>query len=420
MNVHIERSESSGNVAVPGSKSYSIRAAVCASIAHGESAIEDVLVADDTGAAFECLEALGASVSRQPGVVLVRGGDLHPADSLQCRESGATFRFLLALAATIPGSTVLHCAPSLARRPVVPLLDSLRQLGVECEFDAAAGTAVVPGRRLTSRRVSLRGDTSSQFLSALLLSGPRCRDGLSIELSTPLVSRRYASMTLACMREFGVEVRVSADGRSYATPGGDYHATRYRVEGDWSAASALLALGALAGDVTVTNLSPVSLQADAAMLAVLRRMGADASVEAASVTVRKSALHAVTFDLSECIDLLPAAAALAARTDGTTTLTGIGRAREKESDRVAAMLDGLRRLGIQAEAGEDEMRVRGGAGHGAVVSSAGDHRIAMAFCALGAAVGDVTIENAGCVAKTYPGFWRDVELLGVRAQCDEQ
>jgi 3-phosphoshikimate 1-carboxyvinyltransferase len=420
MNVHIERSEPSGKVAVPGSKSYSIRAAVCASIAHGESAIEDVLVADDTGAAFECLEVLGASVSRQPGVVQVRGGDLHPADSLQCRESGAAFRFLLALAATIPGRTVLHCAPSLARRPVAPLLDSLRQPGVQCEFDAADGTAVVSGRRLTSGSVTLRGDTSSQFLSALLLSGPRCRDGLSIELSTPLVSRRYVSMTLACMREFGVGVRVSADGRSYATPGGDYHATRYRVEGDWSAASALLALGALAGEVTVTNLAPASLQADAAMLTLLRGMGAEVAVDGKSVTVRKSALRAVTFDLSECIDLLPAAAALAARAGGMTTLTGIGRAREKESDRVAAMLDGLRRLGIQAEAGEDEMHVRGGAGHGAVVSSAGDHRIAMAFCALGTAVGDVTIENAGCVAKTYPGFWRDVELLGVRVQSDEQ
>ncbi len=420
MNAHVERSEPSGKVAVPGSKSYSIRAAVCASIALGESAIESVLVADDTGAAFECLEALGASVCRQPGVVLVRGGDLHPADSMQCRESGATFRFLLALAATIPGRTALHCAPSLARRPVAPLLDSLRQLGVECEFDAAAGTAVVSGRRLASGSVTLRGDTSSQFLSALLLSGPRCRGGLSVELSTPLVSRRYVSMTLACMREFGVEVQVSSDGRSYATPGGDFHAARYRVEGDWSAASALLALGALAGEVTVTNLAQESLQADAAMLTLLRRMGVDVSVEGASVRVRKSALNAVTFDLSECIDLLPAAAALAARADGTTALTGIGRAREKESDRVAAMLDGLRRLGIQAEAGEDEMRVRGGAGHGAVVWSAGDHRVAMAFCALGAVVGDVTVENAGCVAKTYPEFWRDVELLGVRVQLDEQ
>ena len=420
MNVHIERSEPSGKVAVPGSKSYSIRAAVCASIAHGESAIEGVLVADDTGAAFECLETLGASVSRQPGVVQVRGGDLHSADSLQCRESGATFRFLLALAATIPGSTALLCAPSLARRPVAPLLDSLRQLGVECEFDAAAGRAVVSGRRLTSGRVTLRGDTSSQFLSALLLSGPRLREGLSIEVSTPLVSRRYVSMTIACMCEFGVEVRVSADGRSYATPGGSYHATRYRVEGDWSAASALLALGALAGEVTVTNLAPASLQADAAMLVLLGGMGAEVAVDGKSVTVRKSALRAVTFDLSECIDLLPAAAALAARADGMTILTGVGRAREKESDRVAAMLDGLRRLGIQAEAGEDEMRVRGGAGHGAVVSSAGDHRIAMAFCALGAAVGDVSIENGGCVAKTYPQFWHDVGLLGVRVQSDEQ
>jgi 3-phosphoshikimate 1-carboxyvinyltransferase len=379
-----------------------------------------VLVSEDTDAALECLEALGALVHRRERSVQIRGGTLHPAVSLPCRESGATFRFLLALAATIPGRTVLRCAPSLARRPLAPLLEALRQMGTECEFDASAGRALVSGLRLASASVELRGDTSSQFLSALLLSAPRFREGLSIELSTPLVSRRYVSMTLACMREFGVDVTVSPDGRCYATAGGEYHPAQYRVEGDWSAASTLLALGAVAGDVTITNLGPDSLQADAAILALLRAMDADVSVDGGSVTVRKSALRAVTFDLSECIDLLPAAAALAARADGTTTLTGVGRARDKESDRVAAMMDGLSRCGIEADAVGDDMFVRGGAGHGAVVSSAGDHRVAMAFCALGAAVGDVTVQNAGCVAKTYPRFWHDVSLLGVKAEMDER
>ena len=407
-------------MAVPGSKSYSIRAAVCAAMARGDSAIENVLVSEDTDAALECLEALGALVRRQERSVLIRGGTLHPAVSLPCRESGATFRFLLALAGTIPGRTVLRCAPSLARRPLAPLLDAVRQIGIECEFDAADGKALVSGRQLASANVALRGDTSSQFLSALLLSAPRFRDGLSIELSTPLVSKRYVSMTLACMREFGVDVAVSPDGSLYRADRAEYRPARYRVEGDWSAASTLLALGAVAGDVTVTNLGPASLQADAAMVMLLRAMGADVSVDGESVTVRKSALRGVAFDLSECIDLLPAAAALAVRAEGATTLMGVGRARDKESDRVAAMTDGLRRCGIEAEASGDEMHIGGGAGHGAVVSSAGDHRIAMAFCALGAAVGDVTVQHAECVAKTYPGFWQDVLGLGVRVEMDEQ
>ncbi len=420
MNAHIARSEPRGAVAVPGSKSYSIRAAVCAAIARGDSVIEDMLVSDDTDAALECVDALGALVRREEGLVLIRGGTLHPAISLPCRESGATFRFLLALVGTIPGSTVLRCAPSLARRPLAPLLDSLRQMGIECEFDVADGRALVSGRQLASANVVLRGDTSSQFLSALLLAAPRFSDGLSIELSTPLVSRRYVSMTRACMQEFGVDVTVSPDGHLFTATGREYRPARYRVEGDWSAASTLLALGAVAGDVTVTNLGPASLQADAAMVMLLRAMGADVSVDGESVTVRKSALRGATFDLSECIDLLPAAAALAARAEGATTLTGVGRAREKESDRLAAMTDGLRRCGIEAEATGDDMRIRGGAGHGAVVSSAGDHRIAMAFCVLGAAAGDVTVQHAECVAKTYPGFWQDVQGLGVRVEMDEQ
>jgi len=419
MNAHIGKCEPSGRLAVPSSKSYSIRAALCAALAQGESAIEDMLVADDTDAAFECLEALGVSISHRGRAVLVRGGDLRAGSVLPCRESGATFRFLLALAATIPGRTVLQCAPSLARRPVEPLFAALRQLGSECDFDAAGGKAMIIGQEAMVGAVTLRADISSQFLSALLLAAPRYRDGFRIELLTPLVSRSYVSMTLACMREFGVEVQVSADGRSYAVAG-RYHPSRYRVEGDWSAASALLALGALAGEVTVTNLPLASQQADAAMLSLLETMGASVGAQDGCVTVRQSSLRGATFDLSECIDLLPAAAVLGAGARGTTRLLGIGRARDKESDRVAAMMDGLQRLGFGVDVRGDEMHVTGGVGHSAVVSSAGDHRVAMAFCALGAVIGGVEIENAGCVAKTYPGFWHDVGLLGVEVRTSER
>jgi len=413
MRALVDRSDAHGFVRVPGSKSYTIRAATCAAMADGESVIQGALESDDSAAAFECLGGLGAQVHESADVVYVRGGHLRtPEAPLWCSESGATFRFLAALAATIPGVTVLRCSPLLARRPMAPLVDAIRQLHVACEFDAIGGMMVIHGRRQSSGRVKLRGDVSSQFLSAMLMSGPRYEDGLRVDLASPLVSQRYVDMTRECMREFGVEVDTSTGG-SYLVSGG-FAPTSYAVEGDWSGAAAALALGALAGDVRVAELSRTSLQADVAMLELLDRMGASVEDEEGVVRVRRVPLHACTFDLSDAIDLLPVACALGAAADGITRLTGVARARDKESDRVASMADGLRCLGVRVDVEEDEMRVSGGTAWGGVVSSAGDHRVAMAFGILGAVTGNLAVDGAECVSKTYPGFWDMLRSLGVK------
>lgn len=415
------RSEARGVVRIPGSKSYTIRAVLCAAMAEGESLIERALESEDTHAVLECVGALGADVSWSPRGVTVRGAGLHvAADPLWCRESGATLRFLAAVVATIPGRSVLRCAPSLARRPMEPLLDAIGQLGVECAFDAATSELIVDGRWLPSARVTLRGDVSSQFISAMLLSGPRYPGGLHLNVASPLVSERYVLMTLECMRQFGVAVRYLQEERAFFVPGGGYTSARYVVEGDWSAAAAILALGTLAGDVRACGLVPTSLQADAAMVRLLRLMGAAIEVKADEVRTSKSQLHACIFDLEESIDLLPVACVLAAVAQGMTLLTGVGRARDKESDRVTAMTEGLRLLGIRVEVDANEMRIWGGAPRGGMVSSAGDHRIAMAFGVLGAAVGDIVIEDAECVSKTYPAFWQTLEQLGVEVRYVEQ
>ncbi len=421
MRTLIAQSRAGGVVRAPGSKSYSIRAAVCAAVADGESVLENVLEADDAAAVLECVTTLGAQASRAADGLHIRGGALHTTNAgLRCRESAATLRFLMGIAATIPGATMFHCAPSLARRPVMPLVEAIQQLGAACDVDTATGAVTVVGIPVGNGRVRLRGDVSSQFLSALLLSGPRYDEGLEIELETPLVSERYVMMTMECMRAFGADVRSSADARSFSVLPGGYTPRRYIVEGDWSAASALLALGALAGDVTVAGLNPSSLQADTAIVALLRDMNASVTTSAEGLRVRRSRLKAVRVDLSGAIDLLPVAAALGAAAEGITTLTGIARARDKESDRVAAMVAGLQRMGVAVEVGDNHISVHGGGAGGAVVSSAGDHRIAMAFGVLGAVVGDVVVEGAECVNKTYPEFWADLQRLGVEVQLDEQ
>jgi 3-phosphoshikimate 1-carboxyvinyltransferase len=352
--------------------------------------------------------------------VRVRGGRLHAVEEpLWCRESGATLRFLAAIAATVLGKTTLRCAPSLARRPIQPLLEAIRQLGVECDFESASGTLNVVGRRQRSGHVVIRGDVSSQFLSALLMSGVRYEDGLSITLSSPLVSERYVDMTRGCMEHFGARIHVSENREEYRVYGSGLTPAHYVVEGDWSGAAAVLALGALSGVVEVSELYPTSLQADVAMLELLAKTGAQVEVIPGSVIVSRARVEPFMADLAAAIDLLPVACALAAMAHGVTTLNGIARARDKESDRVAAMAEGLTRIGVRVEVDDDRMRVWGGNAKGAVVSSAGDHRIAMAFGVLGAVVGDLVIEGAECVSKTYPGFWDMLVNLGVEATLDE-
>lgn len=420
MRARISRSAVRGAVRVPGSKSYTIRAAVCSAMADGESFIDGALESDDSAAVFACLRVLGADVRKADDGVLVRGGALCASETpLWCRESGATFRFLAALAATVPGTTTLRCAPSLARRPVRPLLDALQQTGAECAFESSTGTLVVRGNRRRSGHVAMRGDISSQFLSALLLSGARYAAGLTVELSSPVVSERYVAMTGDCMRRFGAEIHISDDGRIYQVSSGGLTPSHYVVEGDWSAAAAVLALGALAGEVVVSELHPASLQADVAMLDLLDRMGACVETHECSIIVSRGSLIPCTFHIAGAIDLLPVACALGAAAGGGTTLTGIARARDKESDRVAAMSDGLARLGVRVDVEDDRMSVCGGTAHGGTVMSAGDHRIAMAFGILGAVVGDVAVEGAECVSKTYPGFWDMLVNLGVEVTLDE-
>jgi 3-phosphoshikimate 1-carboxyvinyltransferase len=241
---------------------------------------------------------------------------------------------------------------------------------------------------------------------------------MTIRLTTPLESAPFVLMTLDTMQWFGVSVAFSEEMDRFQVVQQPYKPTRYRVEGDWSSASYPLALGALAGEVTVSNLSPESLQADRKILELLQDMGASVIVKGNSVTVRKSRLKAIRADLSNCIDMLPTVAVLAATADGVSHLTGIERARLKESDRVAAVREGLERMAVPVTVEEDRMIIIGTSPKGAVVDSKDDHRIAMAFALLGTVAGETVIEGAECVSKTYPEFWEEMTSLGAEVQTD--
>ncbi len=197
-----------------------------------------------------------------------------------------------------------------------------------------------------------------------------------------------------------------------------YRPTRYEVEADWSSASYPLALAAIAGEVEVDHLSAESLQGDRAILDILREMGASVIVSGSTVRVERARLRAITADLGDCTDLLPTVAVLAAVADGTSSLSGIRRARIKESDRVSAVRQGLERMGIGVVEEEDRLLITGARPHGAVIDSHDDHRIAMAFGLLGSITGDTVIEGAECVAKTWPEFWEVFAEIGGKVTCD--
>ncbi|MBN1691748.1 MAG: 3-phosphoshikimate 1-carboxyvinyltransferase [Dehalococcoidia bacterium] len=420
MRVTISQSMISGSIQAPSSKSYTLRALMCAALADGLSEIESPLYADDTEAGREALGKIGVAISEKDGSWLVSGGSFRQPDSeLFCRDSAGTLRFMTAICSLVPGICRLTAGLSLSRRPIAPLVEALRLLGVDCTTDGSAAVTI-RGDLLKGGTAGLPGDISSQLVSALLFIAPRAEEGMSIELAPPVESKPYIDMTIDCMKKFGIRVGRSSDDMVFEIKPQAYRPARYRVEGDWSSASYLLALGAVAGDVHVFNLNRSSLQADREILTLLKRMGADLQVRGDGVRARKARLKAVKADLSDCIDLLPTMAVLAAAAQGESILSGISRARLKESDRVAAVKEGLQRMGIPVREERDSMYITGGRPAGCAIDAKGDHRIAMAFSIPGVLAGNTVIEDAECVTKTYPDFWAGLKGLGGEVVFDEQ
>ena len=413
MRASISKSEITGKVVAPSSKSYTIRGLMCAALAKGESEIIHPLSSDDTEAAIDVLSKVGVGVRKEEDLWRINGGNFHQPDTgLFCGESAATLRFMTAICSLIPGKCRLTSAPSLSKRPIKPLLQALGQLGVDCAYRDEDSSVIVEGGRLKGGAVELPGDISSQFVSALLFISPFAEEGVIIKLTTPLESKPYVLMTLECLQRFGVKVEASEDFREFEILKRTYKPAKYKIEGDLSSTSYLLALGAVCGEVEVENLNPKSLQGDKMILNFLRDMGAGVEVNENSVVVRKSRLSAIRADLSDCIDLLPTMAVLAAVASGVSEFIGIERARLKESNRVSAVREGLERMGIKVGEERDKLAVTGSMPKGSVIDSKGDHRIAMAFSILGSAVGETIIDGAECVSKTFPQFWDILKSIG--------
>jgi 3-phosphoshikimate 1-carboxyvinyltransferase len=417
MKVTIERSEIDGRIEAPSSKSMTHRAVICSALAQGESQVNRPLVSDDTDATLRVVHAIGAGVEKSKGSWIIEGGELNPPEEdLHCGDSGTTLRLMTAVCAIFRGTSVLKGGPSLSGRPVEPLLDALRQLGVQCESNDGYPPVKVHGRGgIDGGEVLIRGDISSQFVSALLLVAPYARKQLRVKVTTRLESAPYVGMTMDAQRAFGVQVEVSEGYREMLVEKQRYTPTEYAVEGDWSSGAYMLAAGALAGKVSMENLIQDSRQADTAIVGVLGEMGAKLRFLGERVGVDFAEISGIDWDLTDSPDLFPVVAALCSAANGESRLRGLRRLRIKESDRIASMVEGLSRMGIKTEPSEDSIIIHGGAPEGAIIDPHADHRIAMAFGVLGlAARGETRIFDAECVSKSYPGFWEDLEALGAR------
>lgn len=425
MKVVLKNSVVDGAVEAPPSKSQTHRFYTAALLSEGLSTVRQPSRCLDAEATLRAVKLMGCRVYRR-GIevrLLGRGEPEAPDDIIHCGGSGTTIRIFTAISALAPGLTVLTGDKSLRRRPMGPLLDSLRQLGILC-FSARGGRPPVAvwGGTLKPGLVKIRGDISSQYISGLLFTLAKAEGESVIRLTTPLASKPYVDMTLEALRMCGVDVHVSEDYRVFRVDGSyKFKPFKAVVEGDYSSSAVLMVAAAVTGGkVKVEGLKRDSLQPDRRILKILDDIGCRIRVGEHYVEVDGSVgiYDAFKVDVSDSPDLAPILVVLASSCHGVSEISGVSRLRFKESNRIEALTSQLGKMGLKIRASGDHITVEGPSRlKGAVIDPSSDHRIAMA-CAVAAlkAQGETVIRNASCVNKSYPDFYRDLKSLGASVE----
>lgn len=415
--IRISPAQLHGTVSVPPSKSAAHRAIICAALAKGVSVIRPVDLSEDIRATIRCMKALGASVTLENDVLTVDGSTVFSCkgDQLDCGESGSTLRFLIPVAAAGGVSMTFVGHGKLPQRPIGVYTDCLPLHGTVCRTEG--GLPLTISGQLQSGRYEIPGNISSQFITGLLLALPLLKGDSDIVLTSPAQSVGYIDMTLRTMQQFGVRVQPTAQG--WHIPGSQaYKAQNFTVEGDWSQAAFYLTAAALGGTVTIDNLDPDSAQGDKECVALYRRFGVSVSVDENGIlTASPGTLRGIDLDASDIPDMVPALAVCAALAEGVTHITGAARLRIKECDRLAAMTDGLSRLGAEIRETEDGLVIQGVKRlKGGTVKGYNDHRIVMSLAvAAGCCDGDILLSDPESVRKSYPSFFKDYQELGGNA-----
>jgi len=412
-----------GTVRLPGSKSISNRALLLAALARGDTELSGLLDADDTRVMREALAQLGVKFGNRgqsPISNNIITGVAGPFPIKQAElflgNAGTAFRPLTAALALSSGEYRLSGVPRMHERPIRDLVDALRGIGARIDYlekDGFPPLHIYPGR-ITPARVKVRGDVSSQFLTALLMALPLAGSDSSIDVEGELISKPYVEITLNVMRRFGVEVKRRG-WESFSIPAGAYVAPgKFYVEGDASSASYFLAAGALGGGpVRVEGVGRASIQGDVRFTEVLERMGAKVTTKEDAIEVSGGKkLKAIDMDMNHIPDAAMTAAVLALFADGASTIRNVASWRVKETDRLAAMATELRKVGASVEEGADYLRITPGKLRAAeAIETYDDHRMAMSFALVALGGVPVRIRDPQCVAKTFPDFFREFQAI---------
>jgi 3-phosphoshikimate 1-carboxyvinyltransferase len=406
-------------VTLPGSKSHTQRALILAAIADGKSILRNPLASEDASYLIGALKALGADIDSRDGDLFISGAGgrlVDPGQALYLGNNGTAMRLLTGLTAIGPGTFTLTGDERLRERPVAPLLEALRELGVDARGCDREGYPPVLVRTsgLRGGKIVLRDIESSQYISSLLIAAPYAAGDTLIELAGRIPSLPYVKMTIAAMRDFGVEVEKTTPCRYLIKGNQRYGGITCRIEGDVSSASYFFLAAVLCkGEIRVENINPHSLQGDMGFLSFLAAAGCSVVPQenVISLTGRPLPGGDLVFDLMDMPDMVPTLAVLSALRPGRTVIANVAHLRLKESDRLAAVTTELIKTGIRVEERPDSLVITGGQPRGVEIETYNDHRIAMSFAILGLAVPGMRIRNPACVAKSFPGFWKELAKL---------
>jgi 3-phosphoshikimate 1-carboxyvinyltransferase len=412
------REPGNAGVTAPPSKSYTHRALIMAALGSGQSTILNPLYAEDTLLTINALRMLGIPVEINPDRVVINGcnGTFHDRENtiLDLDNSGTSIRLIAPLALLCRYPVTLTGSRRMQKRPIGHLAQALHALGGSIQFLNNEGYPPLRvSGHLQGGTAVIEGSISSQFISSILIAAPYAVTETEVIIPSPPVSGSYLDITLEVMQAFGAGVKRDGYTRFLVSNSRRYTGRTYAIEGDYSSSSYFFAIAAICGGrMTVKNLEPGSVQGDRRFPDILALMGCTVTYSGNAVTVERSGkLQGITVDMSTSPDTVQTLCMVAAMADTPTTINGISHLKFKESDRITSTAERLKSLGGNVQVGDDRITIKPVSLHGGVIDPQNDHRTAMSFAVLGLCIGGITITNAECVNKSFPGFWDTIRGL---------
>lgn len=418
MNCKIEKSTLSGTITCPSNKSYTHRAIFLASLVNGKSLIKNVLRSRDTNATIEICKNLGAQIQEAGNNLKVKGIDKFESTdlTLDASNSGTTIRIAAAISALREAKTTLTGDDSLKKRPMKPLLEALELLGAKCSSNDGTPPLMILGK-IKGGNITVPGNVSSQFISALFITAPMTEKGITLNISSELVSKPYLDATIATMKKFDVEVQELEPYKKYKIEPQEYKHATITIPSDFSSIALLLSAAVLVGHNLTIKMSIGDLaQGDEAIIDILGKLGVDISMNNNAIKIKSpEKLLGGKFDLSNTPDLLPPLAILALKSALPIELYNVRHARFKETDRIAILARELQKFGIDVKEKEDGL-ILGPPKElkSALLDSEDDHRLFMAFCIAAMYVGNCTVSDPESVDVSYPNFIADMNRVGAK------